>query len=460
MTPSTITSADSLLRQTRSLLRTIRPSGWAVELFWEEEHEWEKVWADGRPKGRSYGVGAGLAVRVIKNGRWGFAAGTDTSSVGVRTLFDRACVAAQSLSPDNARVLPSPVRGKRTAPSWHRGESVGSFQEVPFHENEAWDTLHRLERRAKGFDRRIKKAIGLSFHEAAGVRALASTTGLAVAEPWNAVSFSAEVLAIQSNETETAWGSAETTDKRHLEPEKVVDDICARLVTSFGARPLLSGKWTVLVNPRVGGDLLELMSQAVMGDAVEKGRSFLARRMGQRVGSPLVTIIDDGRWPDGVASRVWDDEGVPQQRTEVIGQGRLRSFLHDSATARRARGNSTGNASRSGYADPPAPGNTNFYLEPGSSPVADLYRDTPKAFEVRDVIGLHTADTVSGDFSVGATGVLWEKGRPRHAVRGVTLSGNLSNVLSDIDAVADTLVWQGSFGAPLFRVKELFVGGH
>lgn len=443
---------QSLLRKNQSLLREIHPCGWDVELFWEEEQEWEQTWAEGRPKDRTFGVGSGLAVRVIKNGRWGFASGSDTSPAGARALFDRACTAARSLNADPARILPKPVRSERS------GKAMVARARPA--DEETWDTLRRLERRALKSDRRIKKALGLSFHEASGVRALVSTTGLAMAEPWNAVSFSGELLGVDGDETETAWGSAETIDRALLHPDQVVDDIGARLVTSFGARPLPSGKWTILVSPRVGADLMDLLAQAVLGDAVEKGRSFLSRRLGKKTGSAAVTVVDDGCLPRGVATRVWDDEGVPQQRTDVMVEGRLRTFLHDTASARRARTVSTGNASRSGRDGPPSPGTTNFYLQPGAWSDLALYQDTKKAFEVRDVIGLHTADPVSGDFSVGAVGLLWEKGTVRRAVRGVTLSGNLADLLGGVDAVANTVVWQGAFGSPLFRVKELSVGGN
>ncbi|MBK8871236.1 MAG: TldD/PmbA family protein [Elusimicrobia bacterium] len=443
-------------------MRAIHPRGWDVELFWEEEQQWEQTWAEGRRKDRSFGVGSGLAVRVVKNGRWGFASGTDTSMAGVRSLFDRACAAGQSVNADPARVLPHPVRGlSATAGDLNKRAAVRSVEAGEKKSaDEVWDLLKRLERRALDGDRRMKKALGLSFHEARGVRALVSSVGIAMAEPWKAVSFSGELLGANGTETETAWGSAEAIEWERLNPEKVVDDVRARLVTSFGAKPLASGTWTILVSPRVGVDLMELLSQAVLGDAVEKGRSFLARRLGRKAVSSKVTVIDDGRLPHGVATRVWDDEGVPQRRTPVVMEGRLLTFLHDTASARRARVVSTGNASRPGREGPPSPGTTNFYLQPGPWTDAALYQDTAKAFEVRDVIGMHTADPVSGDFSVGAAGLLWEKGQVRRAVRGVTLSGNLLDLLAGVDAVANEVVWQGAFGSPLFRVKGLSVGGH
>jgi PmbA protein len=319
--------------------------------------------------------------------------------------------------------------------------------------------LKALERQLLSGDRRVKKALRLSFQESSGAHAIVSTEGVAVAEPWNAVSFNAEILGASGPETETAWGSMEKHFWTELDPRRVVEEARARLLTSFGARPIRSGAWPVIFTPRVGVDLVELFSQALLADAVQKGRSCLAGRRGKNVGSARVTLIDDGRLPGGLATSRWDDEGHSKQRTVAVSGGVLRSYLYDAATARRDGVSSTGNASRPGREAPPSPGVTNFYLAAGPVPSAVLYRSTPRAFVVQDVIGMHTADPVSGDFSVGASGILWEKGKAGRAVRGVTLSGNLLDLWARVDAVADDLTWQGTFGSPTFRVRELSVGG-
>jgi PmbA protein len=244
-----------------------------------------------------------------------------------------------------------------------------------------------------------------------------------------------------------------------LDPGAVLADARARLLSSFGAEPLPSGRWPVILSPRVGVDFVGLTGEAVLGDAVFLGRSILHGRLGRRVGSPLVSLWDDGRRPGGVASRRWDAEGAPTRRTGVVRNGVLRAFLYDGLSARRAGARSTGNAVRTGRSAPPAPGITNFFLAPGRLSRRALYAGTPRAFVVWDVIGMHTADAASGDFSVGASGALWEKGRIRRAVRGVTLAGNLLDLWAGVDAVADDLTWPGAVGAPTFRVKELSLGG-
>lgn len=418
----------------------------------EEEAEREVSWADGRAKDFSFSGGAGASVRVLKGGRQGFSCGTDFSPRGIQALFERAVTSAQSISPDGARRLP---RGKGKALTCGLSEpSIFSLPEKTFLQQ-----LKSLERRALKGDRRLKKVLNLSFFEGRGVQAIVNTQGIAVAEPWSAVSFAIELLGKSQNETETCGGSVERCSWSEIIPAPVVDDVRMRLLRSFNARPLRSGAWPVIFLPRVGIDWVELFSQTVLADAVQKGRSCLAGRLKKKLGSSLVTFVDDGTLSGGLASGRWDDEGNPKQRTVVVGAGILQSFLHDTVTAVRASGVSTGNASRPGRESPPSPGVTNFYLAGGSQTPESLFRSTDRAFVVQDVIGMHTADPVSGDFSVGASGALLEKGRLGRAVRGVTLSGNLLSLLSQVDAIANDLTWQGTFGSPTFRVKELSVGG-
>jgi PmbA protein len=339
------------------------------------------------------------------------------------------------------------------------GTSPFFFADSSLSEKDLLRHLRKLERRLLAGDRRVKKALALSFHDTCGVRAIVNTHGVSVAESSRAVSFSAEILGAVGKETETCWGSAEKRTWTDLDPVAVVDDTRERLLTSFGSRSLRSGEWPVLFTPRVGAEVMELFSQAVLADGVQKGRSFVSGRLGKKVASRFVIIVDDGTLPGGLATSRWDDEGIPKQRTLVVGEGILRSYLHDTATGGRASLSSTGNAFRAGRDAPPAPGATNFYLSAGDVSRESLYKNTARAFEVRDVIGMHTADPVSGDFSVGASGTLWERGKPSRAVRGVTLSGNLLTLLTRVDAVANDLTWQGTFGSPTFRVSGLSVGG-
>lgn len=419
----------------------------------ETQDDRDVGWADGKPKDCRVARSAGAALRVLREGRRGFASGTDVSPDGIARLWERARAAADLSPRDPSRRLPGPA-----PTSAFRGEPLDRSlfkASVPVLERR----LSRLEKTLLKSDRRLRRALSLSFSESRGQWAVVSTRGVGVAEPFGSVSFGLELLGESGKDTQVAWGSCEKTRWDRLDVAGIVADVRQRLLDSFGAEPLSTGQWPVIFEPRVGVDLWELLSQAVVGDAVQKGRSFLATKSGKTVGSNRVTVRDDGRLAGGLATGPTDAEGVPTQTTPVIEAGVLRGFLHDTESAARAGTASTGNAGRSGFASPPGPGTTNFYLAPGRGSARQLLTETPRAFLVRDLIGMHTADPVSGEFSVGAAGVLWEKGRVRRAVKGVTLAGNLLDLMAKIDAVADDLSWQGAIGSPTFRVTGLSIGG-
>jgi PmbA protein len=196
----------------------------------------------------------------------------------------------------------------------------------------------------------------------------------------------------------------------------------------------------------------------VLADSVQKGKSPFKGKLGKEVASKLISIVDDGILEKGIATSPVDDEGVPTRKTPVIQAGDLVHFLYDTYAALKDRAASTGNAGRPGFKGSPSCGTTNFYMEPGSLPRRKLL-DQTRGLYLYDVMGLHMADPISGDFSVGAIGSWLENGEFKSGVRGITLAGNLLDLLKNIDAVCDDLTFFGSHGSPTFRAGELSVSG-
>jgi PmbA protein len=154
-----------------------------------------------------------------------------------------------------------------------------------------------------------------------------------------------------------------------------------------------------------------------------------------------------------------DEEGTPAQRTELLNAGVLAGCLHNVETAARAHTRSTGNGLRLDLTSPPSVGATNFILQPGPEPVKKLFAAYPGAFYAAEVLGLHTLDPVTGDFSLGASGWLLQDGAAGQPVRGITISGNMLAWLSRIDALANDLTVFGHFCAPTVAVRDLTLAG-
>ena len=212
-----------------------------------------------------------------------------------------------------------------------------------------------------------------------------------------------------------------------------------RSIALLGGQPIPSGETPVYST--VGSmRILSLVSGAVCADSVQKGKSFLAGKIGQSVSSGLVSIVDDGTLKKGLGTSPVDDEGVPTQRTPVIEAGQLKNYLYDTYTALKDRTRSTGNASRAGFKSSPGPGTSNFYLCAGKTPREQILKDT-RGLYLYEVMGLHMADPISGDFSVGVIGAKLENGEFKSGVRSVTLAGNILDLLKKIDAVGTDLTF-------------------
>ena len=168
-------------------------------------------------------------------------------------------------------------------------------------------------------------------------------------------------------------------------------------------------------------------------------------------------MIDDGLYPGGDQTRPFDDEGTPSRKTVIINKGIVSHLLYDTYWGKRDGVPSTGNADRKSAVSIPHLDFTNFYLSPGTKKPEELIMIN-RGILITEVIGMHTADPISGDFSVGMQGFLVEKGEKR-PVRSMALTGNLHEFFSKIIDVGSDLRFYGSFGAPTISIEEASVSG-
>ncbi|MFP6641129.1 MAG: metallopeptidase TldD-related protein, partial [Myxococcota bacterium] len=205
--------------------------------------------------------------------------------------------------------------------------------------------------------------------------------------------------------------------------------------------------------PRLLGQLASCLS----GYSVYRKSSFLADRMGHQVASNAITIIDDGRLPQGLGSKPFDGEGLATRRNVLVHDGVLESWLLDSYSARKLGLNSTGNASR-GASSGPGVSPTNLWIEPGQGSLDDLIEDTGQGLLVTDLMGMGFNPT-TGDYSQGARGFWIEEGELAFPVEEITIASNLGTMLTDIDAVGEELIWRGRTAAPPLRVHRMTIAG-
>ncbi len=205
--------------------------------------------------------------------------------------------------------------------------------------------------------------------------------------------------------------------------------------------------------------LLELLSYTLLislrADSVVNKRSPFTDKIGHEIASPLLTLIDDGVLPQGVATEPIDDEGVPRRRTILIERGILRGFVADSYWGNRLGTGSTGNAARAGYTTTPRIGYTNIVIEPGTTKLEEMLYEIDYGLLVHDLQGAHSSNPESGEFSVVATPAWLVQRGELKPVRGVMIAGNLYNLLRDIAALSREQFKKGTIVTPVVLFQSI-----
>jgi PmbA protein len=208
----------------------------------------------------------------------------------------------------------------------------------------------------------------------------------------------------------------------------------------------------------VASSLLGGVIQALNGERVLQGASFLGNSMNESFASENLTIYDDGTVNKGLASRPFDGEGVPTMKQTLVEKGVVKGFIYNSSAAKRAGTISTGNASRGGFSSLPGIGTHNVWIEPGGYSRNEIIAATSRGLLLTGATG-YGIDAVTGNYSAGATGFWIENGNIQHPVIGLTIAGQGRDILNGIDMMGNDIDMNRTFAAPTFRVAEMQIGG-
>lgn len=425
-----------------------------LEAFLLESESWTEEWSEGALENKVIAKSQGLGLRVIDDGRLGFGFTNQWDQSSVEALIQQAVGAARNTAADPLLEVPLPVKDQASGSleledPWLL-KSVDE-ERAAFLESVQSDVLAR--------DKRFTKVLNATYREGKYQTAVVNSRGVSAVHAGTSTSFSVACVAVQDGETQIGYGFQAKRFYQDLKPSWVIDHAARHTLSLLGGKQVPSGRYDLLLDPFVAAEVLELFAGVVQADQVLKGKSFLGHQRGKKVASDCVTLVDDGRLKRGLGSSLYDGEGLPTQRTVVLEKGVLKSFLYDSYNAKKAKERSTGNAGRGSYRTVPGPETTNFYLEPGKRSPDELIRQIRSGILVHGVMGLHTVDTVSGDYSLGLMGERIENGQRTHGVRRVTMAGNMLDFLKNVEAVASDLTFSGSVGSPTLWIRDVSVGG-
>src|SRR5947207_2635373 len=317
----------------------------------------------------------------------------------------------------------------------------------------------RAEKAALDFDSRIKNSDGGSFDAATGRKILANSHGF-VGEYQRSY---CSVAAVPIAQSETGamqrdyWFSVARCLSRLESPEHVGKVAAERTLRRLGAKKVKTAHVPVVFDPLVATSILEHIFEGVNGDSVYRGASFLAGKLGQKIASENVNVIDDGTMPGGFGTAPFDGEGIPTRRTVVIENGVLSSYVLNTYTAKKLGLKTTANASR-GLAGTPGIGPGNYFLQPGTKTPQQLIGDVKEGLYVTEFLGMGV-NLVTGDYSRGASGIWISGGELTYPVEEITVAGNLKEMFFNISEIANDLEFRGAVASPTLRIDGLTVGG-
>lgn len=395
---------------------------------------------------------AGIGIRVINGERLGFSHTSDLAESQIERAAKEAVANAESAFPDPYNRLPEPT---------------GAYADIEYFDGDlaALGVESRIEKAllmesaARSFDKRITKVRQSTVADNSFETYLVSNKGISVWRRGTSCSASVLVVAESDGDAQMGWEMDHTFYFDKLSVEPVGRKAAQRAVALLGASQVETAKVPIILDSPVACEFLAAVGHALMADQVQKRKSFFAGKVGQKVASEMVTIVDDGMLENGYAPSPADGEGVASRRTELIRAGALQGFLHNTYTAAKDAVSSTGNGVRSSYSALPEVGPTNFYLVPGVAGRDEIIRSCSRGYLVMDVMGMHTVDMVSGDFSVGASGLWIEHGKITAPVRETTIAGNVKDFLVHIEAIGNDLKFYGRFGSPTILVANIVVSG-
>ena len=317
-----------------------------------------------------------------------------------------------------------------------------------------------LERAARARDPRVTGVRVATYADSYSEVAVATTTGIAVGGEAGLCYVSVSPLVEADGDTQIGSGLSAARAPSALDPARAVTDGVDRAVRLLGARKPASRRLTVVLDPEVTAEFLEILGGTLSGDAVLKGRSLFAGREGEAVASPVVTLVSDPTDAGAFDAGRIDGEGLARRRVALIEGGALRGFLYDTASGRRAGRASTGSAAR-GYSSTPSVGAPALTLAPGRRSPEELVASVGEGVYVQEVSGLHSGvNPVSGDFSVGATGLVIRDGAFAEPFREATIASTLQRMLLDVGEVGADHEWLpgGAAGVTLV-VHDVSLGG-
>ena len=407
-------------------------------------------WRMGRNEGIESAESSDLGLRVMVGQGQAIVSSTDLNASALRELIERAITMARNAPVDEYAGLPSADDLAETVVDLDLADS-----EIP-----SSSILLELASQAEDSARSVSGITNSEGAEtSAGESAVTLANSCGFAGGYRATSFGISVSVIAGSDTQMER-DYEYTSSRHfsdLEPASEIGKRAAeRAVRRLDPKKVKSQQVPVVFDPRLSGGFPRLLAGLISGAAIARGTSILKDNMNEQVFSPTINIIDDPLRKRGLSSRPFDGEGVQGKSRNIVKDGVLTTWLLDTRSARQLSLKTTGHAARS-TSSPPSPGPTNLYMLAGSVSPDELIKNIDDGFYISEMMGM-SFNSITGDYSRGASGFWIKNGELIHPVNEMTVAGNVKDMFLEITPAND-LQFRYSVNAPTIRVDGMTVAG-
>jgi PmbA protein len=401
----------------------------------------------------------GLGVRVVRAGAKGFRTGqatsTDLAAPDFRELFAQAWELS-ALGDEDPWLRQAEPAGTDDLPSRYDA----AIEAITPEQRMAWAL--ELETQARRASSKVVAVREAAWSDGSGASLLLTQKGVRTPDVYSSCSASIDLAVADGEERQAAW-HWDVARHLNLDLAAIGAEAAVKGERKLNPKRLPVGKYPVVLHPEVAVDLLGIVAGMLDAESVLKQRSLFAGRLGEAIASPLLTLVDDGRLAErpgcpALGTEPWDAEGLPTRRNVLLDAGVLQTYLHTLKTAAEMGTAPTASAGR-GFGSQPSATTFNLYPLAGDQAPEALYRLAGHGVLITEIMGLHTVDPVSGDLSVGASGIRIRDGLLAEPVDKLTFAGNLRDFLTRIVALGSDLRWYGSSAGLSILLEDIALGG-
>src|ERR1041384_1952809 len=433
--------------------RAVKRGASAAEVILRERTEFSVSVRVGEVEKLKQSTDQGFGLRVLIDGRQASVSGSDFSADAISSLIEEAVELARLTSPDDTAGLPESAELATTTPDLDLYDDAI----VNLSPEEQIEMALRAERAAQQYSDQIINFDGGGFESGHGHAILANSLGFAGEYRATSCSLASVPVAGEDGKMQRDyWYDVRRKLAALGSPGGIGVLAAKRTLRKLGGRSVPTQAVPVVFEPSMARDLLGDIFNAASGESIFRKASFLVGQLGEKIANERLTVIDDGTIPRRLGSRPFDGEGLPTRRTVVIKNGVLESYLLNTYTARKLGLKSTANAGR-GLTGAPGVEAGNLYIEPGSHSQDEIIKAVSTGIMVTELLGFGV-NTVTGDYSRSASGIWIENGELSFPVQGVTIAGNLKEMLKSIEMVGSDLDFRGSVVSPTLLIGSMTIG--